>query len=82
MKKESVDPQDDKKPGIERSSSDEKDGVKISIDVEGAVVDIGERVVEVPVSERAQGPIKRRTAYFQALCDDLKKSYLEKGNSI
>lgn len=64
---------DDKKSGIDRSSSDEKDGTKLSGEIDSRVVELSEKVTEVSASERATGPVKRRTAYFQALCDDLKR---------
>jgi hypothetical protein len=81
MKKEIVDPVDDKKSGIERSSSDEKEGTRSAGDVERALVELGVRTADNPASDRAPGPVKRRTAYFQALCDDLKNSLMEKAST-
>jgi hypothetical protein len=82
IKKEIADIMDDKKSGIERSSSDEKEGTRLTGDVESAVVELGVRTADNPGIDRAPGPVKRRTAYFQALCDDLKNSCKEKAINV
>jgi hypothetical protein len=77
-----VDLVDDKKSGIERSSSDEKEGTRLTGDIESAAVELGVRTADNPGIDRAPGPVKRRTAYFQALCDDLKNSCKEKASNV
>ena len=75
-----MDPLDDDKSGIERpSSTDEKEETRLKSDIEcSAGPGSDEKAVDAPPLERPPGPLKRRAAYFQALCDDLKNKQKSK----